>query len=107
MSERDDKIDFGVLDPARDRDRYEAMVNAVVARAQRGISIAAQLRAWARPVLAMAAVLALVVWIAELWRGDSVTAQTRATTLAEWAVNDEIPEATTILEVLGDDDVAQ
>ena len=103
----DDKIDFGALDPSRDRDRWEGLVGHVVARAtarRRRPTLGGEIRAWGRPALALAAVLALVVWLAGSWRGESTVARQPAASLSEWAMNDEVPSATTILEVLGDDD---
>ena len=97
------RIDFGPLDPSRDRGRWEAMVGAVVAGglARRRLTVGAQLRAWGVPSLALAAVLALVVWLAGMWRGELVTTVEPTRAVTEWAMKDEIPATDKILEVLG------
>ena len=104
MSE-EGRIDFGPLDPSRDRERWEVMVGAVVAGglARRRLTVGAQLRPWGVPSLAMAAALALVVWLAGWWRGDPVATVEPTRVVTEWAMQDEIPATERILEVLGGD----
>jgi hypothetical protein len=66
-----DKIDFGPLDPSRDAQRWQRMVSSVAERAfaRRRLprSIPLQLLSWARPTLAVAAALALLVWVGALF----------------------------------------
>jgi hypothetical protein len=66
-----DKINFDPLDPSRDAQRWQRMVSAVAERvlARRRLrrSIPLQLLSWARPTLAIAAALALLVWVGALF----------------------------------------
>ena len=103
----EDKIDFGPLDPARDRARWAALVDGIVARAAqaRRPSIPRQVLVWARPTLAVAASLALAVWAAAYLGGREPEAEAAPTELlTRWAQTDEVPAAAQILEVLGDAD---
>ena len=105
----DDRIDLGPLDPARDPQRWAGMVNSVVARARArraAASIPGQIVAWARPTLFVAAALASILWVRPLLRGSATTAASAdpACVLADWAVNDEMPATTRILEILGGND---
>lgn len=120
MSE--DKIDLSAIDPARDRERWEARIQQVAQRAlvqrpraRRGLAptLGDQLLAWFRPALALAAVLALLVWGAALLgvgrRGErpggrreaGARATQPAVVLARWAADDARPEPTEVLLVLG------
>lgn len=60
----DQRIDFSSLDPSRNRQRWEARIATIANRAtenrRRRLTIAGQLVAWSRPVLAIAAGLAIV-----------------------------------------------
>ena len=105
------KIDLTCLDPSRDHERWDRIVNSLAAKAwaarQRKLTVPIQLLAWARPALAIAAAVALVPWVASLAResGDETqvtTEQDPALVLAHWASQDERPAPSRILEVLGD-----
>ena len=116
MSER--KIDFSAIDPARDRKRWDKLVQSVASRAyearRQGLTVGHQLIAWARPVLAIAACVALATGTATLLAGSqqapagtenaapSASPRDAALVLASWAMNDERPPATKILQVLGE-----
>lgn len=101
-----ERIDFGALDPTRDRARWEAQVESVVARAlARRRSVPRQLVAWRRPTLAAAALLAAAVWIALVWRAPDRSDPVAQ--LSEWAQNDEVPAPARILELFGDQDAAR
>jgi len=106
----DEKIDFGPLDPSRDRARWAGLVDEIARRAAaaRRPTILRQVVVWARPTLALAAALALVAWGAALLggRGSSETASA-AELLSRWAQSDEVPAASQILEVLGDGDAQE
>jgi hypothetical protein len=116
----DERIDLSALDPARDGKRWDEMVDSVAARALAarrrstgGASpgpVALQLVAWARPALALAAALALVVWAAALAAGGAARASAPGTTrtepafaLSAWAMQDELPSTEDVLETLGGD----
>jgi hypothetical protein len=101
-----DKIDFAALDPSRDGRRWEEMVASIAQRAarRRPRSIPGQLSAWARPALAAAAALALLVWTAAFVSGRAVDETDPTALLSQWAMTDEVPAPATIIEVLGGDD---
>lgn len=67
-----DRIDFSSLDPSRDALRYERTVRALAAKAAaRRMRLDDALLRWARPALAVAAVLAALAWLPALWSTDS------------------------------------
>lgn len=104
------EIDFTLLDPSRDRAHWEQMIDSVVERTcarRRSHSVGAQVRAWARPALAMAAAMALAVWAGALLSDAPTPPADPAQLLSQWAVSGEVPSTTKILEVLGGDHVAQ
>ena len=103
-------IDFSALDPSRHQVRWAHTVNDLAARAlaerRRRTSIERQLLSWARPVLAVAAALCLVVWtagyLASARRGVSNATTAPALQIAAWAANDKIPETSELSGTLGD-----
>jgi len=106
----DEKIDLSVLDPSRDEERWERLVESVASRAwsarRRRLTVGNQLTAWARPGLAIAAAVAIAVWAGALTSAEKRAAATGsqaepAFVLAGWAVSDQVPETSKILEVLG------
>jgi len=109
-----EKIDFSDLDPARDRMRFERMVDAIVLRAVEAADAPAgtaalmrQITAWSRPTLALAATLTLLVWAGALMSRPSTPESNAAVwSLSTWALNDQVPSATEILEVMNDDNTA-
>jgi hypothetical protein len=108
-----EKIDFGPLDPARDAPRWQRLIDETArrARAQRGRgaqTMSAQVVAWGRPVLAVAAALSLVAWGSSRWgadhsvdRGRAVVRSEQAARLLEWALRDEVPPPEVVLQVVG------
>jgi hypothetical protein len=113
----DRKIDLGALDPSRDPLRWERMVRSVATRGAEGARrrrpgpLALQLAAWARPALACAAALALVVWVPAWLRpapaapSTAVAATSDATArLAAWAASDDSASPGALLLTLGGDD---
>ncbi|HQP35485.1 MAG TPA: hypothetical protein PLI95_09905 [Polyangiaceae bacterium] len=113
----DDRIDLSSLDPSRDADRWENIVQSIASRAaatrRRQMTIPYQLSRWALPVLAAAASLTLLIWTGALLSGGrngatasnassaSPNASAPAYELAQWAVQEELPSTERILEVLG------
>ena len=101
----EERIDFGPLDPARDRQRWERLIASTTARAlasRRPVSFAVEFLAWARPALAIAAALALLVWTAAVFgRAARATQPEPAFQLAQWAAQDQLPPTGTIVQVLG------
>jgi hypothetical protein len=100
MNDDDERIDLSALDPSRDRVRWNARVAAVtnefVARQRARRSIAGQLAAWARPTLALAAALCLIVWVGALRHHE--TTQDTVDVLSTWATSGELPPTSSILE---------
>ena len=110
MNEPDDRIDFSALDPARDSTRWAHTVESVASRArqsrQRRHTVGRQMLAWAGPALAAAAAIALVSWIGAFTRhqpaASNPAASEPAYVLSTWAANNERPEPSEILSVLGE-----
>jgi hypothetical protein len=104
----DSKIDFSVIDPQRDPNRWNRQVDATVARAlarrQKGAFTFAVLE-WARPALLVAASVALVTWcgvtVRQSKRTDHQMSDDAAWILTRWAVTGEEPSVASMLEVLG------
>jgi hypothetical protein len=105
-------IDFSALDPSRNQLRWERSIQALAAKAHadhaRRSSVEQQLLRWARPVLAVAAALCLLVWTAGYLVGNHrsrVTAgrstQSPALALSAWAASDRIPDSTELFGTLG------
>ena len=96
-------IDFSPLDPSRDQVRWERMVRAVAARG-RAVRRPPILR-YARPALAVAAIVALAVWAPLLIRrpGAEVATSDPATSLADWARSGETPAPSDLIGVFGED----
>jgi hypothetical protein len=104
-----ERIDFTALDPRGDEPRWARSIDVLVTRAlaerRHRLSIEQQLLRWARPVLAVAAGLSIVAWSAGYFslakRSTSLPHPPAAITLASWAANNEIPEPSDVLGVLG------
>jgi hypothetical protein len=105
-------IDFSALDPGRNQLRWERIVQNLAAEAhaehRRRVDVQQQLLRWARPVLAAAAALCLIVWTAGYVARPAtntstaqVSSQSAALSLATWAANDQIPESGELLNTLG------
>jgi hypothetical protein len=106
MSDR--KIDFSVIDPQRDPDRWNRQVEATVARAlarRQGGAFTFTVLEWARPALLVAASVALVTWCGVTVRQSRTTelrgSDDAAWVLTRWAVTGEEPSVASMLEVLG------
>jgi len=104
-----ERIDFSALDPSRDELRWMRSVDVLVMRAlaerRKRLSVEQQLLRWARPVLAVAAGLCIVAWTAGYFSPTRTTTSAiqhpAAITLASWAANNQIPELSDVLGVLG------
>jgi hypothetical protein len=105
-------IDFSALDPGRNQLRWERTMQELAAKAHadrvRRSSLEEQLLRWARPVLAVAAALCLIVWTAGYLTGGRRTratagrsVQSPALTLAAWAANDRVPDSSELFGTLG------
>lgn len=105
MSEGE-KIDFEALDPTRDAQRWEQMLSSVTDRVhapRRPRSIPLQLVSWARPTLAIAASLALVVWIGALLARPTQPQPTElAQAMSQWLEKGDAHAAEQLIEVMGD-----
>ena len=113
---KDDRIDLSCLDPSRDPQRWDRIVASIASRAiearRRRFTISFQLLAWARPVLAIAATVALGIWAGALLNSDSSETWTASSEdpvykLAGWAIQDQVPPTTEILKVLGEQNGTQ
>ena len=64
----DKKVDLTALDPSREAERWNRLLDSVATRAwnarRRRLTVSFQVVSWARPALAIAATLALVSWAA-------------------------------------------
>lgn len=108
-----DRIDFSALDPKRDPERFERMVQQVLQGARAGVSPAQWLLEflrWGRLGLAAAALVALAVWLPTLTaemqisqsgsnRVDNVVAL-----VSTWARSGEVPANVDVIQTLGEFD---
>jgi hypothetical protein len=102
------KIDFSSLDPSRNVARFEARIAAIAEHAvrmrERRLTVTGQLLAWSRPMLAVAASVALFGWLSLMASGKSqvnARAQDPAFAISTWAANDEVPNTETVIAALG------
>jgi len=105
----DSRIDLSALDPARDVGHWSQLVDSVAARGlarrKQQLTVSYQMLSWARPVLAIAAAVTLVVGAREWLSHPDRSSLTRrrvepAYVLATWAAKDERPSTSNILLVL-------
>jgi len=104
-------IDFSELDPSRNELRWARSIDRLASRGfaerRKRISVEHQLLSWARPVLAVAAALCVMVWTAgylvSARRTAMVSAPTTAPALqiATWAANNKMPETDDLAGTLG------
>jgi hypothetical protein len=85
----DDRIDCSALDPTRDHDRFDRLVGSILEQAADELanrratsSPLMQLVNWKRPMLAAAAVLAMVS-VGVLWQVESTEVEDDTTGIAE------------------------
>lgn len=103
-----DRIDFSALDPARDQLGWERRVRTVVARAAARPVERTALR-FARPLLAVAAALALLAWAPSFFATGASPGQTSdaAVTLSQWAAQGEVPSGADVWTTFGGHDGAR
>ena len=104
-------VDLSALDPSRNQLRWERTIQELAARGyaerRRRYVLDRELLRWARPVLAVAAALCLIVWTAGYLRSSRAVGPARsatmppALTLAAWAANDRIPDSSELFGILG------
>lgn len=106
-------VDLSPLDPFRDPRHLESVVGSLVRRARaarmRQFTVAAQLRSWACPLLAVAASIALLSWIGRPGEffatgpamSGAVSSLEPSAVLSSWARGDAVPSTETILVVFG------
>jgi hypothetical protein len=99
----DDPIDLSALDPSSDTQRWEQMVRSLSARAASNARhpVLIDLARWARPVLAIAAAVAILTWMPSLLSRQSEPADPVAA-LVTWAGRDQVPPTDELLRLLGD-----
>jgi hypothetical protein len=103
----DRRIDFTALDPGRDAERFERMVQAVLARSAepQGESMASVLVARGRVVVAGAAAMAVLVWIPLLATWGTSTVEVKSADpvalVSAWAQEGAIPNGVDVFYVLG------
>jgi len=104
---KDKPIDFSSLDPSRDVLRWEARIEFIASRAaahqRRRLTVTGQGILWARPLLAIAASVALVGWIS-LLASETEKATTSADPMAAmitWAARDEVPTTEIVIAAFG------
>jgi hypothetical protein len=96
----DEKVDLSPLEPFGDRDQRERLVRALARRAADGVQhpVLSDLSRWARPVLAVAAALALLAWLPSLL--DQRESADPASAILRWARRNEVPPTGELLTVL-------
>jgi hypothetical protein len=103
----DRRIDFSALDPEQDAERFERMVQAVLARSAepQGESMASALVARGRVVVAAAAAMAVLVWIPLLAPWPTATVEVKnadpVALVSAWAQQGAIPSGVDVFHVLG------
>ena len=108
-----DRLDLSALDPSRDPERWERLVRSVasrgLARARLGGGVRAQLVAWWRPALALAAAAVALAWLPSL-----LPAPRAATSVADpvlsttsWLLRERSPETAAALASIGVDHVSR
>lgn len=102
----DGKLDFSVIDPQREPERWNRLIAATVARARRQSGgLAITFLECARPALLVAASIALVTWCGASVRQGLLqpprASEAAAWVLTRWAVTGEEPSVSSMLEVLG------
>jgi hypothetical protein len=85
----DDRIDFSTLDPTQDRARFDELVASIMEKAEDELGVRrastsalSQLVRWRRPMLAAAAVIAMVS-VGILWQVQAPESEEESTGIAE------------------------
>jgi len=107
----DAKFDWSSLDPSKDTERWNHLIESIADRAaarhKQRLTVSYQMLVWARPVLAAAAVVTIIVgfrlYLSREGRSRlAIDHYHRAYVLAQWADNQEHPSPSNVLQVLGD-----
>ncbi len=105
IDDRDQRVDLSPLDPTSDPTRFDAIVRSVMTAAapaladRRAPGLLIQLGAWRRPLLAAAAITALLAWAAWPRLEQDTTHDALAsaigvsTTMSQWMWADDLPSA--------------
>jgi len=107
----DERIDLSPLDPSLDRPRWERLIDAIARQAlldrRPSVTVSAQLVAWLRPALAMAAGVAGVVWLAAAVDRPPVQSsgigEDPALATAQWVMNGDPRSPWDLLNMMGAD----
>jgi hypothetical protein len=101
-------IDFTILDPSRNVQRWNARIELITSRAiasrRRRLTVEGQLLLWARPMLAMAASVAFVGWLGFALAGSPTVVTSSADpalAITTWAARDEVPNTETVMMAFG------
>lgn len=104
---KDEPIDFSSLDPSRNVSRWEARIKFIASRAEvhqrRRLTVTGQFILWARPLLAIAASVALFGWLGLLASGTqkvNASADPMAAMIT-WAARDEVPTTEMVIAAFG------
>jgi hypothetical protein len=109
----DERLDLSAIDPYNNRQAWDRLAGSIAAQAwsvrRRRLTIGFQLLAWAHPVLAVAAMLALFSWAGALAASGQDTTKTvlpedPVLALVKWAERDELPSTARVFYVMGQDD---
>jgi hypothetical protein len=110
MNHDEEPIDFSALDPRRDELRFERLVRETTKRAlsRREPTLVDVVPRMARPLLALAAGLAVLAWVPRLTAHEATgeptaTARTPSEALADWALTGEAPSGQELFASLGDE----
>lgn len=116
----DDRIDFSQLDPTKDGERFDHIVRSIMVAAEPELtarraraSVIGQVGLWWRPLLAAAAIAAIIAVGALTRIGDSefqledeiglAEAMGVPQQVAEWARSDEVPTTEELFMALEED----
>lgn len=100
-------MDFSPLDPTRDAERWQRMLRSVservILRRAAPRTIPFQLVQWARPALAIAAGLTIIVWVGALLGKPVLLPQADLNqALSQWQANSDVFAAEQLMQALGD-----
>jgi hypothetical protein len=103
-----ERIDFSSLDPTRARASWDARIDVVVRKAvasrRKRTTVEGQLLLWARPMLAVAATVALVgtVAVTVTERPKLAIKSDPALEIVTWAARDDLPSTEVVMTAFGD-----
>jgi len=112
----EERLDLSAIDPSHDHEHWDRLVRSVASRgwaAHRArVSVHLQLVSWARPVLAVAAMVALFSWAGALSAPRasgirSASSEDPVVALAKWSQSDALPSTDRVLYVMGEGDAVE